>query len=71
MPVGKQIIKKGICHIGGKKKRSLKGGAFPIGLLASVAGPILGTVAQPILEKIIVGRRPKRRSKVKRIIIRI
>ena len=43
---GKQSVKKGIWHIGGRyiyiKKRKQKGGAIPIGLIASLAGPILG-----------------------------
>ena len=50
---GKQIVKKGIWHIGGKRKRKRKqkGGAFPIGLVASLAGLILGEVAKPIFKK--------------------
>ena len=42
---GKKSVKKGIWHIGGRyiyKKRKQKGGAIPIGLIASLAGPILG-----------------------------
>ena len=50
------------------KKRKQKGGAIPLGLLASVGARILGEIAKPIL-KIFFGRsrkwrrglRPKRR----------
>ena len=41
---GKQSVKKGIWHIGGKYKRAPKrrqrGGAIPLGLLASIGTPI-------------------------------
>ena len=48
---GKQV-KKGIWYIEGKyrkrrKKRKQKGGAFPFGLIASLAAPVLGEVAKP------------------------
>ena len=33
------------------KKRKQKGGAIPFGLIASLAGPILGDVAKPIFKK--------------------
>ena len=42
---GKQSIRKGIWHIGGKykrtkkRKRRQKGGAIPFGLLASIGAP--------------------------------
>ena len=36
-----------------RQKRKQKGGAFPIGLTASLAGPLLGEVAKPIFKKII------------------
>ena len=61
---GKQTVKKGIWRIGGrykKRKRKQKGSAIPFGLIASLAGPILGEVAKPIFKKIIGGR--KRRIK--------
>ena len=47
---GRQSIKKGVWHIGGKykrtpKRRGQKGGAIPLGLLASIGAPILGEIA--------------------------
>ena len=53
----KQVVKKGIWHIGGKRKKrkKQKGGAIPFGLIASFAAPILGEVAKPIF-KTILGR---------------
>ena len=60
---GKQTVKKDIWRIGGrykKRKRKQKGGAIPFGLIASLAGPILGEVAKPIFKKII-GRGRKRK----------
>ena len=60
---GKQTVKKGIWRIRGrykKRKRKQKGGAIPFGLIASLAGPILGEVAKPIFKKII-GRGRKRK----------
>ena len=42
-------------YIGGKKRKQ-QGGAIPIGLIASVAGPILGEIAKPILKKIVGGK---------------
>ena len=64
---GKQSVKKAIWHIGGKykrapKRRKQKGGAFSLGLLASVNAPILGEIAKPILGKIL-GRCLKRNGK--------
>ena len=54
---GKQSIKKDIWHIGGTYKRvprrRQRGGAIPLGLLASIGAPILGEIAKPILEKIL------------------
>ena len=54
---GKQSIKKGKRHIGGKYKRApkrkQKRGAISFGLLASIGAPILGEIAKPILEKIL------------------
>ena len=57
---GRQSIKKGVWHIGGRKRQ--KGGAFPLGLVASLAGPILGEVAKPTF-KIILGRRFKKKRR--------
>ena len=60
---GEQTVKKGIWCIGGrykKRKRKQKGGTIPFGLIASLAGPILGEVAKPIFKKII-GRGRKRK----------
>ena len=63
---GKQVVKKGVWHIGGKykrkRKRKQKGGAFPIGLLASFAGPVIGEIAKPIFKKIL-GRGRKRKKR--------
>ena len=65
---GKQSVKKGIWHIGGKYKRAPKrrqrGGAIPLGLLASIGAPILGEIAKPIFGKIF--RRGRRKRRVKR-----
>ena len=60
---GRQSIKKGVWHIGGRKRQ--KGGAFPLGLVASLAGPILGEVAKPIF-KTIFGRGLKKNSRRRR-----
>ena len=61
---GKTNSKNGVWYIGGKRKkrkRKQAGGAFPIGLIASIAGPLLGEVAKPIFTKIIGrGTRKKR-----------
>ena len=61
---GKQSVKKGIWHIGGKYKRApkrrQKGGAIPLGLLASIGAPILGEIAKLVLGKIL-GRGIKKR----------
>ena len=44
------------------RKRKQRGGAIPIGLLASTGTPILSEIAKPILGKILgSGRRRKRR----------
>ena len=62
---GKQVVKKGVWYIGGKyrksrKKRKRKGGAFPFGLIASLAAPVLGEVAKPSFKKML-GRGKKRK----------
>ena len=67
---GKQVLKKGIWHIGSKRKtkrKKQKGGAFPIGLIASVAGPMLSEIAKPIFKKII-GRGRRKKKMVKQTI---
>ena len=64
MKRGKQSIKKGVWYIGGKIKRKQKGKWFPIGVIASLAAPVLGAVAKPIIKKIFGGRkRPHRKIK--------
>ena len=64
MPRGKQVVKKGIWYVGGKKKRKQKqkGKGFPFGLVASAAAPLLGEIAKPTLKKIF-GRGKKRRKR--------
>ena len=64
MPRGKQVVKKGIWYVGGKKKRKQKqkGKGFPFGLVASAAAPLLGEIAKPIFKKIF-GRGRKRRKR--------
>ena len=61
---GRQSIKKGVWHIGGKKRQ--KGGAFPLGLVASLAGPILGEVAKLIFKTILGRGLKKKRRRRKR-----
>ena len=63
MPRGKQSVKKGVWYIGGKKRKKQKSGAIPIGLIASLAGPILGEIAKPIFKKIVGGKIRKRRRR--------
>ena len=62
MPRGRQSIKKGVWHIGGRRRQ--RGGTFPLGLLAGLAVPLIGAVAEPIFKKIvgrgIVGKRRRR-----------
>ena len=54
---GKQVVK------GGKKRKrkKQKGGAIPLGLLASFAGPVIGEIAKPIFKKILGRRKRKKR----------
>ena len=60
MSRGKQYVKRGVWYIGGKKTKRL---GIHIGLLASIAAPVLGEVAKPILGKSFGrGRRRKRRG---------
>ena len=70
---GKQSVKKGIWHIGGKyklaprRRKKQKGGAIPFGLLASIAAPVLGEIAKPLLRKILGrGLEKRRRRKISR-----
>ena len=67
---GKQSIKKGIWHIGGKYKRAPRrrqqGGAIPLRLLASIGAPILGEIAKPVLGKILGRGLRKRRRRTRR-----
>ena len=49
MPRGRQSIKKGVWHIGGRRRQ--RGGAFPLGHLAGLAVPLIGAVAEPIFKK--------------------
>ena len=46
-----------------KTEKKQKGGAFPIGLIASLAGPILGEIAKPIFKKLTGGKIRKRRRR--------
>ena len=67
---GKQSISKGIWHIGGKykKTRRQKGGAIPLGHLASIGASFLGEIVKPILGKILgrgVKRKKRRRRRIK------
>ena len=53
MPRGKQVVKKGLWYIGGKKRKrrtTQKRKGFPIGLIASAAAPLLGEIAKPIFK---------------------
>ena len=59
---GRQSIKKRVWYIGGRKRQ--KRGAFPLGLVASLAGPILGEVAKLIF-KTILGRGIKEKEEEK------
>ena len=64
--IAKQSIRKGVWHIGGKykraKRRKQKVGAIPIGLIASLAAPVLGEIAKPIFDKTL-GRGKRSRCK--------
>ena len=62
---GKQYVKKGVWYIGGKKRKQ-KGGAFPLGLLASIGAPTLEEIAKPILGNIFGRGRKLRRRKRRR-----
>ena len=65
MPRGKQIVKRGVWYIGGKKgkrKQKQKGKGFPFGLVASAVALLLGEIAKPIFKKIF-----GRKIKIKRL----
>ena len=64
MPRGRQSIKKGVWHIGGRRRQ--RGGGFPLGRLAGLAGPLVGAVAEPIFKKII-GRGINKRRRRRRV----
>ena len=65
---GRQSVKKGIWHIGGRRSKQ-KRGAPPLGLLAGLAGPVLGEIAKPIFGKIF-GRGLRRKKGLRRRRIR-
>ena len=65
---GRQSVKKGIWHIGGRRSKQ-KGGAPPLGLLAGLAGPVLGEIVKPIFGKIF-GRGLRRKKGLRRRRIR-
>ena len=46
-------LKKVVWHIGGRRRRRERGGAFPLGLITSLAAPLLGEVAKPIFKTIL------------------
>ena len=56
----KQSVRGGVWYIGGRRRRQRqqKRGFLPVGLRTSLAGPFLGSVTQPILKKIVGGKRP-------------
>ena len=65
MPRGKQVVKKGVWYIGGKKRKTKikqKGKGFPFGLVASAAAPLVDEITKPIFKKIF-GRGRKRRKR--------
>ena len=53
---GPESLKKGIWYLGGggRRKRQ-KGGAFPFGLIASAAAPLVGEVVKSIFKKKLTG----------------
>ena len=62
----KQSVKRGVWYIGGRRRRQRrqKGEFLPIaGLLGSVAAPLIGEIAKPILRKIVGSRKVKRRHR--------
>ena len=67
MSRGKQSVKTDFWYIGGRKgKRRQKGGAIPIGLLASIDASVLSQIAKRIFRnKIDRGRRRRRKREKK------
>ena len=66
MSRGKQSVWKGVWYTGRKYKRASKGkkqkgGAIPIGLVASIAAPVLEEVAKLIFKRILGRGKEKRR----------
>ena len=61
----KQSVRGGVWHLGGKRRRRKRGqrgrgvgGRLPIAaLMGSVAAPLVGEIAKPILKKIVGGKR--------------
>ena len=51
-----------------KKKRRQRGGAFPLGLVSSLAGPLLGEVAKPVFKTILRRGIQQRRRRRRRAI---
>ena len=67
MSRGKQSVKTDFWYIGGKKgKRRQKGGAIPIGLLASIDASVLSQIAKRIFRKKIDRGRRRRRKREKK-----
>ena len=63
MSRGKQSVKTDFWYIGGRKgKRRQKGGAIPIGLLASIDASVLSQIAKRIFRKKIDRGRRRRRK---------
>ena len=74
MSKGKQSVKKGVWYTGSKIKekkkgqkgqKGQKGKGIPFGLIASLAAPVLGEVAKPILNKTF-GKGTTRCKKIKK-----
>ena len=67
MSRGKQSVKTDFWYIGGRKgKRRQKGGAIPIGLLASIDASVLSQIAKRIFRKKIDRGRRRRRKREKK-----
>ena len=58
---GLQSVKKRNLVFGGGGRKRQKGGAFPFGLIASAAAPLIGEVAKPIFKKNFERGRRKRK----------
>ena len=66
---GRQSIKKrSLEYRWQKKKRRQRGGAFPLGLVSSLAGPLLGEVAKPVFKTILRRGIQQRRRRRRRAI---